>query len=175
MLTIHFLHRYGACDQRTDHGAIDPLSATVKVSYRMISDLLTGFNDVSRGMYKSFGPKLDRSPSVSTASSSAGDTSDHERGSEAGSGLDSQTSHHGHSLAPPEAKASKRSRTKKGLKRLGIMPFKTTTELTAGLAHGLHNAPKLYGDKTVREPDKITGWQSGLKAASKARRFDRKI
>jgi len=47
------------------------------------------------------------------------------------------------------------------------MSFKTTTELTAGLAQGLHNAPKLYGDKTVRPPEKITGWQSGLKTAGK--------
>jgi hypothetical protein len=171
--TVHFrliYHRYGACDHRTDHGASDPLSATVKVSYRMISDLLTGFSDVSRGMYKSLGPKFEKSPSVSTASSSAGDVSDRDTGSEAGEGVDSQKSHQGGTLAPPEVKSGKRSRTKKGLKRLGAMPFKTTADFTASLAQGLHNAPKLYGDKTVRPPEKITGWQSGLKAAGKVRR-----
>jgi hypothetical protein len=50
------------------------------------------------------------------------------------------------------------------------MPFKTTPDFTASLAQGLHNAPKLYGDKTARPPEKITRWQSGLKAAGKVRR-----
>lgn len=40
-------------------------------------------------------------------------------------------------------------------------------DLTASMAQGLHNAPKLYGDRTVRAPEKISGWQSGLKAAGK--------
>jgi hypothetical protein len=75
-------------------------------------------------------------------------------------------SQHGDRLAPPK-KISKKSRTKKGFMRLGAMPFKSTTDLTASLAQGLHNVPKLYGDKTVRTPEKITGWQSGLKAAGK--------
>lgn len=35
------------------------------------------------------------------------------------------------------------------------------------LAKGFHNAPKLYGDSTVRQADKITDFQSGLKAAGK--------
>ncbi len=140
----------------------------------MISDLLTGFSDVSRGMYKSLGPKFEKSPSVSTASSSAGDLSDAETGSEAGDVVvDVQKSHQGDTLAPPSEKHIKRSRTKKGLRRLGAMPFKATADLTASLAQGLHNAPKLYGDKTVRPPEKITGWQSGLMAAGKVRRGKR--
>jgi hypothetical protein len=55
----------------------------------MISDLLTGFSDVSRGMYESLGPGFEKSPSVSTASSSAGGVSDRDTGSEAGEGDDS--------------------------------------------------------------------------------------
>jgi hypothetical protein len=133
----------------------------------MISDILTGFSDVSRGMYKSFGSKVEKSPSMSMASSSAEDLSDRDTESEAGEEAESQMKRQGDTLAPPQVKGTKRSRTKKGLKRLGAMPFKMTTELTAGLAQGLRNAPKLYGDKTVRPPEKITGWQSGLKAAGK--------
>src|SRR5277367_5571283 len=113
-----------------DHGASDPLSATLKVSYRMISDLLTNFSDVSRGMYKSLGPKAERPPSASTASSSVGDLCDIDTGSEAGEGVDMQTSHQSDTLTPLE-KASKRSRTTKGLKRLSADPFKTTADLTA--------------------------------------------
>lgn len=40
-------------------------------------------------------------------------------------------------------------------------------DLTLAIAQGFHNAPRLYGDKTVRRPVRITGIQSGLKAAGK--------
>jgi hypothetical protein len=40
-------------------------------------------------------------------------------------------------------------------------------DFTLGLAQGFHNAPKLYGDDTVRDPENITGFHSGLKAAGK--------
>ena len=40
-------------------------------------------------------------------------------------------------------------------------------EFALSLAQGFHNAPRLYGDSTVRKADKITGFQSGLKAAGK--------
>ena len=42
-------------------------------------------------------------------------------------------------------------------------------DFTLGLARGFHNAPKLYGDESVRQADKVTGLQSGLKAAGKVR------
>ena len=34
-----------------------------------------------------------------------------------------------------------------------------------GLGNGLHNAPRLYGDTTVRKPRRITGFNSGMHAA----------
>ena len=40
-------------------------------------------------------------------------------------------------------------------------------DFTLALAKGFHNAPKLYGDDTVREPQKITNLSTGLKAAGK--------
>jgi hypothetical protein len=132
----------------------------------MISDLLTGFSDVSRGMCKSLDPRFEKPPSASSTSSSAGDLSDPDTGSEARKEVDMQKPHQNDALALPE-KTSKRSRTTKSLSRLGVMPFKATADLTASLAQGLHNAPKLYGDKTVRPPEKITGWQSGMKAVGK--------
>ncbi|TKA62206.1 hypothetical protein B0A49_10766 [Cryomyces minteri] len=39
--------------------------------------------------------------------------------------------------------------------------------LTSSLAQGFHNAPKIYGDHTVRQPEKISSMQSGSKAAGK--------
>jgi hypothetical protein len=45
--------------------------------------------------------------------------------------------------------------------------MKSPMNFTLGVAKGFHNAPKLYGDDTVRETQKVTGIQSGFKAAGK--------
>ena len=37
-------------------------------------------------------------------------------------------------------------------------------DLSVAIAQGLHNAPRLYGDSTVRRPARIDGFRSGLKA-----------
>jgi UDP:flavonoid glycosyltransferase YjiC (YdhE family) len=40
-------------------------------------------------------------------------------------------------------------------------------ELSMALAQGFHNAPRLYGDDTVRRPPRVTGMQSGMRAAGR--------
>ena len=55
----------------------------------------------------------------------------------------------------------------KGIGRIVGAGLKSPMDFTLGLARGFHNAPKLYGDESVRQADKITGIQSGLKAAGK--------
>lgn len=55
----------------------------------------------------------------------------------------------------------------KGVSRIVGAGLKSPMDFTLGLARGFHNAPKLYGDESVRTPEKITGFQSGLKAAGK--------
>ncbi|CAM1502937.1 Fc.00g077130.m01.CDS01 [Cosmosporella sp. VM-42] len=37
--------------------------------------------------------------------------------------------------------------------------------LAVALTQGFHNAPRLYGDDTVRRPPRVTGFRSGLRAA----------
>jgi hypothetical protein len=49
--------------------------------------------------------------------------------------------------------------------------LKSPMDFTLGLARGFHNAPKLYGDNTVRPQEKVTDFQSGLKAAGKVSSF----
>lgn len=44
---------------------------------------------------------------------------------------------------------------------------KAPAGLTLALAQGFHNAPRLYGDDTVRRPMRITGFRSGLIASRK--------
>ncbi|KAI9874462.1 MAG: hypothetical protein M1830_009725 [Pleopsidium flavum] len=55
----------------------------------------------------------------------------------------------------------------KGVGRIVGAGMKSPMDFTLALARGFHNAPKLYGDKSVRQQEKITGIQSGLKVAGK--------
>ena len=55
----------------------------------------------------------------------------------------------------------------KGVGRIVGAGLKSPMDFTLSLARGFHNAPKLYGDETVRRTEKITGLQSGLKVAGK--------
>ena len=54
-----------------------------------------------------------------------------------------------------------------GLARTGSALARAPMDLSLALAQGFHNAPRLYGDPTVRRPARITGMKSGLKAAGK--------
>lgn len=49
--------------------------------------------------------------------------------------------------------------------------LKSPMDFTMGVSKGFHNAPKLYGDDSVRELPRVTGFQSGLKAAGKVHLF----
>jgi UDP:flavonoid glycosyltransferase YjiC (YdhE family) len=55
----------------------------------------------------------------------------------------------------------------KGVSRIMSAGIKSPMDFTMALAKGFHNAPKLYGDDTVRPAERITGVQSGFKAAGK--------
>ncbi|PQE26874.1 glycosyltransferase family 28 domain-containing protein [Rutstroemia sp. NJR-2017a BVV2] len=52
-----------------------------------------------------------------------------------------------------------------GLGRTAEAIARAPMDLSLALAQGFHNAPRLYGDTTVRRPTRITGMKSGLKAA----------
>lgn len=55
----------------------------------------------------------------------------------------------------------------KGMGRIVEVGLKTPLDFTMGLAKGFRNATRLYGDDTVRQQDRITGFHSGIKTASK--------
>ncbi|KAI1413568.1 glycosyltransferase family 1 protein [Hypoxylon sp. FL1857] len=52
-----------------------------------------------------------------------------------------------------------------GVGKTGRALAHAPVDLSMALAQGFHNAPRLYGDETVRRPIRVTGIQSGLKAA----------
>ncbi|TVY28311.1 Sterol 3-beta-glucosyltransferase [Lachnellula hyalina] len=55
----------------------------------------------------------------------------------------------------------------KGVARIVGAGLKSPMDFTLGIARGFHNAPKLYGDDTVRPHAKVTDFQSGVRAATK--------
>ncbi|MCJ1359211.1 MAG: hypothetical protein MMC33_009211 [Icmadophila ericetorum] len=55
--------------------------------------------------------------------------------------------------------------TKAGLGKTGRAVVKAPMDISIAIAQGFHNAPRLYGDSTVRKPRRISGIQSGLRAA----------
>ena len=54
-----------------------------------------------------------------------------------------------------------------GLAKTGGAIAKAPMDLSLALARGFHNAPRLYGDSTVRKPIRINGMKSGLRAAGR--------
>ncbi|KAI1144423.1 glycosyltransferase family 1 protein [Hypoxylon sp. FL0543] len=52
-----------------------------------------------------------------------------------------------------------------GVGKAGRALARAPVDLALALAQGFHNAPRLYGDETVRRPIRVTGIRSGLKAA----------
>jgi hypothetical protein len=59
------------------------------------------------------------------------------------------------------------SNLKKGLVRLAVGTKASIVDIPMAFAQGMHNAPRLYGDTTVRDNYKITGFGSGMEAAGK--------
>jgi UDP:flavonoid glycosyltransferase YjiC (YdhE family) len=57
--------------------------------------------------------------------------------------------------------------TTRGIGRFTEATLKSPMDFTLALAKGFRNAPRLYGDETVRPATKVTGIQSGLKASAK--------
>ncbi|KAL8731013.1 MAG: hypothetical protein Q9166_003664 [cf. Caloplaca sp. 2 TL-2023] len=53
----------------------------------------------------------------------------------------------------------------RGLAKSGKALARVPMDLSLAIAQGFHNAPRLYGDTTVRTPMRITGIKSGLRAA----------
>lgn len=57
--------------------------------------------------------------------------------------------------------------TGKGVNRIVGAGLKSPMDFTLGLSKGFRNAPKLYGDESVRSQEKVTDLKSGLKVATK--------
>ncbi|KAK4503799.1 hypothetical protein PRZ48_004714 [Zasmidium cellare] len=54
-----------------------------------------------------------------------------------------------------------------GIKRSGAALLTMPNDLHVAIAQGFHNAPRLWGDATVRKPIRVTGFKTGCVAARK--------
>jgi UDP:flavonoid glycosyltransferase YjiC (YdhE family) len=54
--------------------------------------------------------------------------------------------------------------TRHGLSKVGKGMLRFPLNLMVGITQGFHNAPRLYGDETVRRPARVSGFKSGLRA-----------
>lgn len=61
--------------------------------------------------------------------------------------------------------------TRKGVRRAGGALVRLPMDLSLSVAQGFHNAPRLYGDNTVRRPNRISGFHSGVRAAGNEFRY----
>ncbi|KAH7135162.1 UDP-glucose,sterol transferase [Dendryphion nanum] len=51
-----------------------------------------------------------------------------------------------------------------GFKKTGAAILKSPMYFSLAVTKGFHNAPRLYGDETVRRPPRVTGFHSGIRA-----------
>ncbi|KAF2009278.1 glycosyltransferase family 1 protein [Aaosphaeria arxii CBS 175.79] len=51
-----------------------------------------------------------------------------------------------------------------GVRKTGSAIIKSPMNFTLAVTKGFHNAPRLYGDETVRRPPRVTGFHSGIRA-----------
>ena len=148
-------NRYGPCDHRTQHGPFEPISGVSTAAFGFLGDYLIGFTDIVRGtVSRSDGPPL--------------------RGHYTATCLGDVHAEDGNPKTEENKKESEgrplgTSRSIKGLTRIASATAKLPMDLTLAVAEGLHNAPKIYGDRTVRQMPKVTGMGSGVKAAGKVR------
>lgn len=118
----------------------------------------TGRNDALRSMGAALRNQLDEHQRRGSAASGSQSPSSHER-RPSGAGAQKQKD----SSDPIETVLS----TGKGVQRMLGASFRSPMDFSLSLAKGFHNAPKLYGDKTVRKTEPVTDFRSGLKAAGK--------
>lgn len=112
-----------------------------------------------------------RPTAMSTVLSSEGESRHHRRWSRHSSRSRSRDPRHGEENRPSDdlgyITVESAISGAKAAGRIASAGIKSPMDFTLSIAKGFHNAPKLYGDETVRKPEKITDFQSGLKAAGK--------
>ena len=77
-------------------------------------------------------------------------------------------SKHSHHIDPGDKSSHKAAvRAERGATVAAAVTLRPVMDFTLAVSRGFHNAPKLYGDDTVRTQDKIVDFKTGIAAAGK--------
>ncbi|CAL3973656.1 unnamed protein product [Diplocarpon coronariae] len=152
---------------KTSHESVARSSINTSATETALSTIgsvgSSSLKEALRGTLKS---PSSRSSSRDRCSFSSSDSKDCDARSRSGSPL-------GHrrrlteDFDPSKLTIENATRAGKGVSRIVGAGLKSPMDFTLGIARGFHNAPKLYGDDTVRPQERVTDFQSGLKAAGK--------
>ena len=140
--------RFRPCEYDLNHGPWDPVTGGTLAIFDLFYDVFKGLGEI--------GSEFTRIPNV---------------GQRGESSVSSQSINV--SALPPTPSSSKvddkilGERAAKGLGRMTKAALRSPMAFSVGMAQGAHNLPKVWGDKTVRPQEKITGIGSGLRAAGK--------
>ena len=77
-------------------------------------------------------------------------------------GSSSTSAHKDHDMMRPTG-----LHTSRGFGRIVKAGIQSPMELSVGITKGFHNAPKLWGDDTVRPQEKVSDFKSGMKAVGR--------
>ena len=153
-----------ASGQASDDTSVQPSSSSMTTS----NDSASTFN-LEESMAKLHASPISRGQSFSRTDSAANSTHEASQGGEDTSQKPStsQTKSSGKAISSPQDAIQTGIETGKGVQRIVSAGLKSPMDFTVSLAKGFRNAPKLYGDDTVRKPDQITDFKSGIRAATK--------
>lgn len=176
-LSLDDLKLYRAKEYFLDDGPSGPVTASIMAGFGILGTIGTGMKgvvDLHKDTYRAMRSRTDRpdSPpthltgneqSVTTTSPGSPTIkakSTSEPSSLASTSTPAQSQNEsGSQLFLDAASLAGRKTAGTGLKIL--------SDVLINLAQGFHNAPKPYNDRSVRQVAKVTGLQSGLKAAGK--------
>lgn len=147
-------NRFRSCDYELNHGPWEPFSGGAFAVSSLFYNVLQGFGEIASDIDRFFtkvGASKEARHGVPVQYST-------------------QNSNHGTKsrLITPAKEPGVGS--VKGTARILKATLRSPMAFTLALAQGAHNAPRLWGDKTVREQDKVTGLRSGLTVAGKVYR-----
>ncbi len=173
ILSFDDLKLYRPKEYSLDDGPSDPVSASIMAAFGAAGTGLKGVADIHKDTYRAMRNKTEQSnsaPIPGTGNEQSVTIDGPEASMEAKSALELPSL--SSTIIPARSQEEPRSQlflnaASVASKRTAGMGLKMIADILINLARGFHNTPRLYNDRSVRHEDKVTGLQSGLKAAGK--------
>ncbi|KAI4253660.1 MAG: hypothetical protein L6R42_007492, partial [Xanthoria sp. 1 TBL-2021] len=164
LLDFGNLKLYRPREYDTEDGPWDPITGATSAIMGTMGSMMMGFADLPVEFLRALHIKPSEKPSTETRSEAAA----HCTKKESLGPSDVEDLH----ISPPSSQTSiENDSTTNSVRKSpsssthhGTSPHPSLSQRST---RGFHNAPRLYGDESVRHPDKVTGFQSGLRTAGK--------